>query len=225
VNVPPRTCLLLLCVMIMAGCGGSRSVRGGSDDGGVVSDGKLNADAYAFDARLKRDGKPTTFQLEVYCLDTLIGLAGKGYLGKGALKGRLSKDSLEVYFPSSNEFLHESLDDLLESSACPLPLAQLNLFRLFKTLPDSVVLPDGIVVESDYGDADRPEFVVSADGCSWSINLSYDHHDSHWRVRRFLFEDGETSLRGQRTRYRGDVRLPVKRFQVPRPSEALRIIP
>jgi hypothetical protein len=175
-----------------------------------------------------REGKPTTFKLELYQTDTLLGMSGRGYLGKGALKGWLDSDSLKIYFPHTRELVYESLPDLIAGSDCPLPLAQFDVLSLLRTLPDSVEQVEGFAVTSDYDDEKKPEFLLEStlEDCPWQLELIYDHKDNGWRIRRFEFDDGRgLRLRGERGRYKDDARVPLNRFEITIPDDAVRISP
>ncbi len=189
-------------------------------------DEKIEVEAYSFNARLKRDGKPTTFKLEIYQTDSMLGLSGRGYLGKGALKGRVTSDSLEVYFPASKEYVYEALNDLVAGSDCPFPLSEIDILSLFYNLPEHVVLSDGITVVPDLESVKRPKYVLSAEGCPWKITVTYDRRNPGFRIRSFRFTDGEgTVLRGQREKYRDSAKIKRKRFEVVLPPDAVGITP
>lgn len=207
---------------------GCQAVRYEARAGAEGREDKITATAYSFNARLWRDGKPTTFKLELYQTDSILGLAGRGYLGKGALKGWLRSDSIKVYFPSTNEYLYESLTDLAASLTCPLPLAGLDILQLLSTVPDSLAYGTDLAVSSDYGDENQPRFRVSAadTACQWLMEVRYDRHESSWRVREFEFDNGrDIRLRAARERYRFHAAVPAARFEVALPSGAVRIIP
>jgi hypothetical protein len=189
---------------------------------------KIQAEAYSFNSRLRRQGKPTTFKLEVYQTDSLLGLSGRGYLGKGALKGWLTSDSIRVYFPATKELLHEPLTALTGSGKCGSPLGGLNVLNLFAQLPDSVLARTQLMVNADYSKPKRPKFrIESGDStCSWQLDLIYDLQKPGWRIRRFEFDDGAgTTLRGIRERYRAEAKVALKRFTPTPPPGAVRIIP
>ncbi len=129
----PSICTIAACLLITAGCGSSRK-------GALVGDeanwqGKVEVEAYLFDAKLRRDNKPTSVRLEFFHTDSVIAFAGRGYLGKGALKGRLTEDSLEVYFPTTDEFVKEAAADLMSSFDCAGDIGSFNLMALFNSLP------------------------------------------------------------------------------------------
>ena len=207
---------------------GCQAVRHEAGAAAESREHKITATAYSFNARLWRDGKPTTFKLELYQTDSILGLAGRGYLGKGALKGWLRSDSIKVYFPSTDEYLYESLADLAATSTCPLPLAGLDILQLLSTLPDSLTYGADLAVSSDYSDENRPRFRVSAadTACQWLVEIRYDRHESSWRVRQFEFDNGrDIRLRAVRERHRSRAAVPAERFEVALPPGAARIIP
>ena len=143
-------------------------------------------------------------------------------MGKAALRGRLTADSLEIYFPASREYVSEALAELLATSACPFPLAELNILSLFHNLPDSLSFTGNLHVISNYDKASRPAFVIHAEGCSWQVKLVYDLRKTGWRVREFSFTDGDRiSLRGKREKYRASAKIKTRRFEVAPPPEAL----
>jgi hypothetical protein len=154
---------------------------------------KIPVEAYLFDAKIRRDGKVNSFRLEIFQTDSLLGLSGRGYLGKGALKGWLGHDSLKVYFPTVNEFVYESVGDLLRSFDCSFDMPDIDLLSLFTRLPDDALFDVRLTVESDYSNHKRPEFVVFVSDCPWRIELQYDERKPGWRIRSFYFLDGNGS--------------------------------
>ena len=217
--------ILVLALFLSACTGGKYGGTVGEEDASLQQ--KIPAEAYSFNARLFVDDKPTTFKLEVYHIDTAMGVYGRGYLGKGALRGRVTEDSLVVYFPSTNEYLAESLTELLESGDCPFPISTISVLNIFRTLPDSLSLDSSVVVEADYGDDNHPEFVVSGLGCEWRIEVDYDRQDeAGWRVRNFEFTDGARyRLWGRLERYKADAKVALERFEPRVPAQAVRITP
>lgn len=226
--VAALTLATLAIMLIGLGCAGSRG-RGRGTHAGKESpqvSEKMLAEAYSFQARLHSAGKPVSFRLEIYQTDSLLGLSGRGYLGKGALKGRLTSDSIEVYFPSTKEYLYEALADLISGSECPLPLARLDVISLFYNLADSVKFSQDIRVVANHKDAKRPEYIIYADGCAWQLELRYDKRKTGWRIRDFTFTDGkDIRLSGRRSKYKAKANIKRKRFEVVLPSDAVRIRP
>jgi hypothetical protein len=187
---------------------------------------KVEVEAYLFDAKLKRHGKPTSFRLEIFQTDSVVALGGRAYLGKGALKGRLTADSLEVYFPSSNEYLYESLKTLLATTECPSGDFVLNLLSLFNAPPDSVEELKHVHVSADYGQQDHPEFDIHVKDCPWRIEMAYDRQEDGWRIQEFFFDNGqEVTLKASRREYKKQARVPLSKFRLVTPDDALRIMP
>ncbi len=191
----------------------------------AVSDIEIKGEAYLFDARLWRDGKPTSFRLHIFQTDTLIGLGGRGYLGKGALKGRVTTDSILIYFPSVNEYLREDMAELVSSFACATPLATFNVLDLFADLPDPAAWSgEGLVLQIE--NENEPTYTLAPVDCDWTAQLIYDDEDKGWRVEEFYFDDGhDTRLEARRRRYNDDADLGLTRFQVDIPADAVRIYP
>lgn len=188
--------------------------------------GKIKAEAYSFNARLRRNGKPTSFKLEVYQTDTILGLSGRGYLGKGALRGWLRSDSIKVYFPSTKELVYDALADLVGSGNCPFALSGISALSVFSGLPDSASIGSELDIIADHTNAKRPKFVIrpKRSDCSWQLDLVYDRQKPGFRIRKFEFSDGKgTSLKATREKYRAAAKVPLKRFQARTPPEATRL--
>ncbi|UCC45490.1 MAG: hypothetical protein JSU65_06105 [Candidatus Zixiibacteriota bacterium] len=187
---------------------------------------KIRADAFLYDARLWRKGKPTSVRLELYQTDTLIALAGRAYLGKGALKGRLTTDSLLLYFPTRDEYVYEAVEDIATGTDCPFSLGDLSLGDLLQNLPDSLPTNSSIEMLSDYSNRNKPEFRIFRPLCDWEINLTYDRKKGRFLLRKFEFTDGkQLRLKATRREFRQAARVPVRRFDVEIPSRAMRILP
>lgn len=187
---------------------------------------EIRGEAYLFDAKVHRKDKWNSFRLEIYQSDSVLGLGGRGYLGKGVLKGRLTTDTLKVYFPSADEYVLEPVTELLESQECLITVPPFSIVALFRNLPDSADLDSSITVQSDYENSDRPTFKISLPGCPWLLEVTYDYHSTGWRIREFMFEDGHgNDLVARRREYREDTGLSPEKFTVAIPPGAVRIIP
>jgi hypothetical protein len=210
-------------VLILSGCGGTQPYP--ADERGEEAFTDVTVDAYLFDAQLRRDGKPTSVRLEIYQTDTLVGLSGRGYLGKGALQGRLTDDSLLVYFPSTNEYFYEPVESLLSAKGCANEIPELPLASLLITLPDSLD-PNPFTVQSDYSDIDKPAFSIEAPGCPWRIDVTYNRDDGIFRVSEFEFDNGsDTRLKADRRELKHGVTISSRRFTPSIPPDALRLAP
>lgn len=220
---------LIICagvaLMFVSGCGSSRRGVGFRYESGDKQTERIVADAYRFNARLRRNGKPTTFKLDFYVTDTLVGIGGRGYLGKGALKGYMTADSIKLFFPATDEYLDEPTPNLLASIECVGKLPDLNWLDFFQGLPDSIGLSTEFVIDADYKDDSRPRFAISHPGCQWQLGLVYDRVKGGWRIKRISFDDGkQTRLSAKRDEFRSGARVKQTRFEFhPKPS-SIRII-
>jgi len=219
-------CVVVAALLLMGSCGPGRIIRPASEERVAIVQEKIEVEAYLFDAKLRRQGKPTSFRLEIFQTDSVIALGGRAYLGRGALKGLLTTDSLEVYFPSSNEYLYESLRDLFATAECTNTAPKFSLLHLFTSLPDSLAEMEEMSIASDYTDRKRPEFVISLPDCPWVIELSYDRRETGWRIRDFEFDNGnDITLKAKRRTYKRKAQVPYSKFQLVLPDGATRITP
>jgi len=219
-------CVVVAALLLMGSCGPGRRIRPEYEERVAIVQEKIEVEAYLFDAKLRRQRKPTSFRLEIFQTDSVIALGGRAYLGKGALKGLLTTDSLEVYFPSSNEYLYESLRDLFATAECANSMPKLNLLHLFTSPPDSLAEMEEVSVASDYTNRKRPEYVISFPDCSWMIELTYDRHEAGWRIRDFKFDNGnDITLKAKRRTYKKKAQVPDSKFQLVAPDGATRITP
>jgi len=218
----------LMAIALLATLVGCATVYQGADGEevpvGESAGGKVTADAYLFDTKTYRDGKLTSVRLEVFWTDSVMALGGRAYLGKGALKGRLTRDSLTVYFPTRKEYLDGPIHEALTSSDCPFSLGALDILDLFKSVPDSSSFAGDILLVSDYRKADRPVFTISNDSCDWWLKLEYDYKSGTPRIRRFEFENGERfQLKANRREFRSNRKVKASKFEVRIPSRAVKI--
>ncbi|MDF1544628.1 MAG: hypothetical protein P1R58_05950 [bacterium] len=219
-----RKALLFTVAALLSGCGTGPNRTG--EEQSALSRSKITADAYLFDATLYREGKPTSVRLECYVTDSVVGLSGRGYLGKGALKGRLTRDSINVYFPSTNEYLSEKSGDLLISAAgCAQVKAEADLLSLFSSVPESRNWGETFAITRS-GDDDQPQYQISLGDCGWEFTLEYRESDASLFLNKFEFNDGHGSrLKAKRRTLKREASVPSNRFQVDLPIGAVRIIP
>lgn len=221
-------CLVLLFILAsLSSCSPGRA--GGSIEERLSprsEDEKIRVEAYLFDAKLRRDGKPTSLRLELYHADTAVGLYARGYLGKTGLKGYLDHDSLLVYFPRSDEFVAGPIVELLTSLPCELNSEIFDLFTMIRNLPDSRMVPPQVNVESDFSKAKRPRFVLSVPECDWKILLAYDQKSDNWRLREFEYRNGEgTNLKASRRNFRSRAKVSASLLDFRIPATAVRVSP
>ena len=217
--------LLIVSSIVAGGCTSGKRYPAGEQPPEARAR-EIKGEAYLFDARVHRQDKWNSFRLEIYQSDSVLGLGGRGYLGKGVLKGRLTADTLKVYFPSADEYVLEPVTELLESQECLVRVPPFSIVALFRNLPDSAELDSSITVHSNHEDSDRPTFKISMPGCPWLLEITYDQHSTGWRIREFTFEDGQgNDLVARRREYRENTGLSPEKFTVAIPPGAVRIIP
>ena len=217
--------VLMAFVLGVSGCGQRPRPPAEERPVKVEDDGKVEADAWLFDAKLRMEGKPRSFRLEVYHTDSVAALAGRAYLGRGALRGRLTVDSLLVYFPSRDEYVDESTTALLSASECLRSAGQINLLKLFNSTPDEVLEGETFGIDTRVT-GNRKRCLVSADGCPWQIELVYDSVDDAWLLREFEVDNGDDiRLTGKRRTHKKRAKIDRSRFQVPIPASAALIRP
>lgn len=216
--------LTILLFLLIAGCGTSRK-RDLLPETETQFSEKITCEAYLFDARITRDKKYNSFRLELYQTDSLIGLSGRGYLGKGALKGWISHDSLLVYFPTVQEYVKEANGDVWKSFKCVDEENQLNLFDLITSLPEDIIPRDKfelVILKNE--DAEKEYRITKAD-CDWIITADYDLREKGWRLKEFHISEGEDfELRGKRREYRDEAKIKTGRYTPQISEEALRVI-
>lgn len=218
----------LLSILILSGinCTSTRNKNFANEGNSKRVNNKIRGEAYLFDVKLKRNGKLTSFRLEIYQTDSITAFSGRGYLGKGALKGVIENDSILVYFPVSNEFMYESTTSLLDINDCVNEFDNLNVFDLLTNLPTELDIGSNMKITTGYTDADKPSFNLYNSGCSWEINVDYDKRKTGWRIKTFFINDGFTNMiKATRRTYKNNAKIPRKRFIVDIPDDAFRIIP
>jgi hypothetical protein len=187
---------------------------------------KVQVEAYLFDAKIRRSDKPNSLRLELFQTDTFVALSARGYLGKGALKGRLTTDSLEAFFPTRNEYLYESVRDLLFSSSCTHAIGPLDFPSLLRNLPDNLQLGAGMIIQRDDSEREHPHFILTWPECTWRLELTYDSSKTGWRLSELLFDNGDDiSFTANRRSYKASARVNKDKFKLPIGPDAIRIIP
>jgi len=185
---------------------------------------EISVEAYLFDVKLRRKGKPTTIRLDLYQTDSAIAMYGRGYFNKGAFTGRLTDDSMLVYFPSTKEYLHESIDNLFLSFDCESELIGLNLLNYFRKPPDSGHISQNLNVETIEEDNDSRHLKVSSINCPWRLLLGYVIEEKSWRIKNFEFDDGDdVTLKGSQRKYKDDASVAASRFRITIPIGSKKI--
>ena len=217
---------LMAILLSMSGCGQRLRPKLAEEQPAVAEPcAEVKVSAYLFDAKLRMEGKPRSFRLEVFLADSVAALAGRAYLGRGALRGRLTADSLLVYFPSRDEYVEESTTALLSASECLGSGGEVNLLKLFTSTPDEVLDSRRFLIAVD-ASGGRKRCQVSAEDCSWKIDLLYDRDDDSWRLREFAVDNGrDMKLTAKRRTFKKHTSIDRSRFHVPIPATAALIRP
>ncbi len=218
--------LAIILFAVINSCTSGRRNNHNYEDNINTTHEKVRGEAYLFDVRLKRDGKPTSFRLEIYQTDTITAFSGRGYLGKGAIKGVVNNDSVLIYFPVSNEYLHASTATILDIKDCVNGFDNLNVFDLLTKLPTEIDIGSNLKISTTYSDADKPGFDLYNPECSWELFIKYDKRKTGWRAKSFFIHDGfDNMIKATRRTYKKNAKIPYKRFIINIPDDAVRIIP
>lgn len=179
---------------------------------------KIAAEAYLYDVKIFQQGKKTSVRLEIYLTDSIAGISAKGYLGKGALKGWLTEDSIMVFFPTVDEYLYEAVETLLSSSKCVESSTEVDFLSIFSSYPG------GIQIRPDTTISGRPSFFLSDSNCPWRLDLEYDNRKVGPRLRKFVFDDGGGNrFEGKRRKFKPNGKVPTGRFELTIPASSRRI--
>ena len=187
----------------------------------------VEVEAYLFDTEIEYEGKYSSVRLELFATDSIVGIGGRSYLGKGALDGWLTADSIRLLFPQSNEYVSEPVARLLRTFECTgARRPNIPLLAFFFARPARVDIGPDVTITVDSSDTDRPAFGLSMPDCPWAIELIYDRRDTGWRIREFSFDNGDNlQIEARRREYHDEVGAKARMFTVSVPSDARRIIP
>jgi hypothetical protein len=192
---------------------------------------KVPVEAYLFDVVIKRNGKPTSLRLDVFDADSVIALGGRAYLGKGALRARLTRDSLTAYFPTSDQYLEQSLSSFSMSGEKRVDLSEVGLLDILTKRPDTGQVNDSIrvdIIEESTGDSERAIHTgqLGYPSVTWSMTVKYWlDDDGQWRLSNLIYSDSTTKITANRREYRSHARISADRFRVAIPPTAVRVSP
>lgn len=221
-----RVTTSLLIALLLTGCTGKVRQAPAFEPYTVVArDQEIAADAWLFNARAYRNGKPTTLRVNVFRTDSVVGITGTGYLGKGAFRAVMTTDTVMAYFPSTNEYLLQPLDSLFGLSACGEGLNAPDLLKLLNERPDSGSI--AMTAHSAYRMSDdRWAYTITWLNCPWRMEMEYEKRDERWILDEFRFERGESfRLTAICPVFKPSEMVTADRFRVTIPSDAVRITP
>jgi hypothetical protein len=215
-----RGVMMAASLALLAGCGPRFDI---GPEGDVGSNRKVTVDGYMFDAKIRRNGKPTSVRLQFYETDDVIGMSGRGYLGKGALKVRLTDDSLIAYFPATHEYVREAMPELFASNECASRTAPPPLKRLLATLPSPEMYPVAVFTVTKE-EKKKHEYEIDWIDCPWRMSLTYDLRDEGWRLKKMRFEvDSEERFSMKRRTFKPDIKVKQSKLRLRVPDGAVRV--
>ena len=185
-------------------------------------------DAYLFDLKIYNKGRKNSVRLDIYRNENSLSLYARGYLGKGVLKGLVSRDSIITFFPTENQFYSGEINGLLSDNCFENVPFERMLVDFFKITPDKIDYPFGEAYLSIL--EEKPGFRkyrLVTKNCSEFIELDYDWKKGQFVLERLKYtrEDGQFRLDAKRRKFRLNIKLPSEKFQISIPSTASRIYP
>lgn len=220
----PITMVFFVFPLLLLSCSVGKQNQGNANLEETIEKREITVEAYLFDVKLRRQGKPTTLRLDLYQTDSVIAMFGRGYFNKGAFRGRLTKDSMLVYFPSTKEYLQESMESLFQSFDCEKELIAVQLLGYFSSPPDSGHISQDLNVEKIKQEGKRRQLKVTSANCPWQLLLGYQMKEKGWRIEEFEFDDGESvTLKGSQRRYKESTSVPASRMNLAIPTNFNRL--
>jgi hypothetical protein len=228
--------LILVITFVLTSCTVVRHPRVVTDEK-KPKQGKVLADAYLFDAKIHRHGKPTTLRLELYAVADTVYIFGRAYLGKGALHARMTADSLVAIFPTEKEYLSGKVTEVISSGECEDRIVKgLNLAHLLATPPDDhsrliEILsnsrkPDSRPNPKAKGKSRKKIYGLNDSSCKWTLQLDYDTRSGRQRLVHILFDDGDgTRINASLREFKDHSRVPKARVTLAIPSGYTRLSP
>ena len=227
-TVLSRIALLMTALGLMIGCvSGPPASEAGRESTPQI---KVPVEAYLFDVVVKRHGQPTSLRLDVFDADSVIALGGRAYLGKGALRARMTGDSLIAYFPTSNEYLQQAFSTFRISGEKQVDLSRIGLLDILTNRPDTGQINDSIrvdITQESTADSERSIHTGKRGDSlmAWAITVWHELVDGQWRLDAIKYTDSTLQITANRREYRSHARVPADRFRVTIPPSAVRVSP
>ncbi|SYZ74088.1 exported hypothetical protein [Candidatus Zixiibacteriota bacterium] len=211
---------------LLTGCA-STPQKGSLGEETRVRGSDRQGNAFLFDIKVTRNGKMNSARLDIYQNGDSLSLFARGYLGKGALKGLLTPDSIIVYFPLTGEYYTGKLADLVSDSCRMGQNLEHLLASLFNYLPDSVELPSDISLQTLKDEKKSKQYHLESGGCRATMDLRYDYRDNRFLPESINFGlvDGSFHFAGERRNFRLNIHIPEDKFEIYIPETAARIYP
>lgn len=199
--------------------------------------------AYLIDLRINNQDNKFSTMMELYFSGDSVGFYGRGYLGKGTVKGNIINDIITVYFPDSREYFRNSLAELNLDADCANPSEVLFYVLSLLSSRNSDILMGSVFVRKNelqyqenrfFGtiylkDRTYPKREKLVDvACGDSIVVRYMHHDDefpYYDVRDILYCNSQKRFRskGFIREQKYNIELPEAKFRINLPANAVRI--
>ncbi len=206
-------CLILLVISII-GCSVSNKSMIGEEYSGVDSKQKISVEAFLYDAKYYENNKPRSFRLQVFRTDSIIAFTGKGYFGKGVLRGTLTSDSLKVYFPTQDEYYYKTVDFIFKQSECNTFDEDFDLSALFDFHEISKL--NNEIYEISETKNKRKIININHEKCSWDIEIEYKNYDSDLRPYLFSYTNKDNQkISAKLRKYKKSAKVRLSLFKMP----------
>jgi hypothetical protein len=225
---------IIILVILISGCNlarRSKKFEAPQSKEFALPPGK--GDAFLYDLKIYHHGKKNSVRLDVYRTDDSIAIFARGYLGKGALKGLIKNDSIQIYFPTEDEFYAGPIAALINDPCAASINFERSILSLFRKLPTEIEsgLEDFYITIADQSSRGR-EFRLTSRECNQDIRLEYDFRNERYLPLTIEFEieprnpdEKPFGFSAKRREQRLSISIPAKKFELEIPESASRIIP
>ena len=206
---------------------------------------QLHSAAYLIDVRINDQGNKYSVTTELYVAGDSVGFYGRGYLGRGAFKGRIIDDTATIYFEREQEYFSAGADQLRSDADCARPgevvlylmsllsgrddaSSEKKVNRSGRRLADSLGrFLRTVELTGDKYQLPKSEMLVDST-CRDSITISYDSRGSsfpYYQPRSILYRNDRYDFRvkGFVREQRYNVPLSPAKFQLIIPPTAARV--
>ncbi len=205
-------------ILYISGCSVSQKSLVGKESSSPNLKQKISVEAFLYDAKYYENNKPRSFRLQVFRTDSIIAFTGKGYLGKGVLRGTLTSDSLKVYFPTQDEYYYKAVDLIFEQSECKISDDDFDLSALFDF--SEIQKLDNAIYKISETKNKRKKIVVNPKECSWDIEIEYKKYDLDLRPYLFSYTNKDNQkISAKLRKYKKSAKVKLSLFKMPNLKE------
>lgn len=221
--------VLLIAISILSGC--SLAHRGHPIAKEEIPQSQLqqgNGNAYLFDIKIMRQGKKNSVRLDLYQVGDTISFFARGYLGKGVMKGLLSRDSLIVYFPTENEYYTGKIANLADNHCLNMAGIEDLIIKLFQATPADSSYSDGrFYVTVLKEEPALHQYRLQSTSCPEGINLEYKPDGGRFVLNEIQIRTDDKSFEfvAQLRNLRLNTEIAPEKLHLAIPEAATRLIP